>query len=224
MKYSKEFKEEALKLSDEIGVKKAAQQLGIQYYTLSDWRSKRSAAIKHQKDQMSGAKAICKFLKISESGYYRWLKNQGKPGARKILLVKIQGILAEHPDNRNYGVRRMHTALAQRGMYVSIRTVYRTMSESGLIHRCRRPHGITKADTATQDRDNLIKRDFTASAPLKKLLTDITEVQCADGKLYVSPVRDCYRSTDGSKKRSFTATAAASIPAMLFAERSCHPG
>ena len=47
MKYSKEFKEEALKLSDEIGVKKAAQQLGIQYYTLSDWRSKRSAAIKH---------------------------------------------------------------------------------------------------------------------------------------------------------------------------------
>ena len=27
--YSKEFKEEALKLSDEIGVKKAAQQLGI---------------------------------------------------------------------------------------------------------------------------------------------------------------------------------------------------
>lgn len=49
MKYSKEFKEEALKLSDGIGVKKAAQQLGIQYYTLSDWRSKRSAEIKHQK-------------------------------------------------------------------------------------------------------------------------------------------------------------------------------
>lgn len=86
----------------------------------------------------------------------------------------------------------MHTALAQRRTYVSIRTVYRTMSEAGLIHRCHRPHGITKADTATQDRDNLIKRDFTASAPLKKLLTDITEVQCADGKLYVSQVLDCY--------------------------------
>ena len=37
--YSKEFKEEALKLSDEIGVKKAAQQLGIAYYTLADWHS-----------------------------------------------------------------------------------------------------------------------------------------------------------------------------------------
>lgn len=40
MNYSKEFKEEALKLSDEIGVKKAAAQLGLKYYTLADWRSK----------------------------------------------------------------------------------------------------------------------------------------------------------------------------------------
>ena len=37
--YSKEFKEEAKRLSDEIGVKKAAAQLGIPYYTLADWRN-----------------------------------------------------------------------------------------------------------------------------------------------------------------------------------------
>ena len=41
-KYSKEFKEEALKLSDEIGVKKAVLQLGLQYYTLAEY-------IKHYK-------------------------------------------------------------------------------------------------------------------------------------------------------------------------------
>ena len=34
--YSKEFKEEALKLSDGLGVKKAAQQLGVAYCTLAD--------------------------------------------------------------------------------------------------------------------------------------------------------------------------------------------
>lgn len=39
--YSKEFKQEALRLSDEIGVKKAAVQLGIPYYTLADWRKDR---------------------------------------------------------------------------------------------------------------------------------------------------------------------------------------
>lgn len=46
-KYSKEFKEEALKLSDEIGVKKAAAQLGLQYYTLADWRKDRKSIEKH---------------------------------------------------------------------------------------------------------------------------------------------------------------------------------
>ena len=39
--YSKEFKAEAVRLSDEIGVKKAAEQLGIPYFTLADWRSGR---------------------------------------------------------------------------------------------------------------------------------------------------------------------------------------
>ena len=39
--YSKELKEEAIKLSDEIGNKKAAAQLGIPYYTLADWRNHR---------------------------------------------------------------------------------------------------------------------------------------------------------------------------------------
>ena len=39
MKYDNPFKLEALKLSDEIGVRKAADQLGIPYYTLDDWRN-----------------------------------------------------------------------------------------------------------------------------------------------------------------------------------------
>ena len=38
--YSKEFKEEAIRLSDEIRNKKAAMQLGIPYYTLADWHNR----------------------------------------------------------------------------------------------------------------------------------------------------------------------------------------
>ena len=38
--YSKEFKAEAIRFSDEIGVKKDAAQLGIPYYTLADWRNR----------------------------------------------------------------------------------------------------------------------------------------------------------------------------------------
>ena len=38
-KYSREFKEEAMKLSDETGVRKASEQPGIPYYTIADWRN-----------------------------------------------------------------------------------------------------------------------------------------------------------------------------------------
>lgn len=41
IQYDKSFKEETVKLSDEIGVKAAAAQLGIPYYTLSGWRNNR---------------------------------------------------------------------------------------------------------------------------------------------------------------------------------------
>ncbi|MGI5115812.1 transposase [Treponema sp. SP13] len=49
VKYSREFKEQALLLSDEIGVKKAAEQLGINYSTLADWRKTRNRKAKEER-------------------------------------------------------------------------------------------------------------------------------------------------------------------------------
>ena len=135
---------------------------------------------------------MCKKLKVSESGYYRWLKNRDKPTSRQLLSVEIQKIMDEHPDNDNYGVDRMRIALSQAGIDVSKSTVRRTMREMGLIHKRHIPHGITKATTEVQEKENLIKRDFTSEEPLKKVLSDITEIQCYDGKLYASAVLDCF--------------------------------
>jgi len=135
---------------------------------------------------------MCKVLKVSESGYYRWLKNREKPTSRQLLSVEIGKIKDEHPDNDNYGVDRMRIALKQNGIEVSKSTVRRTMKEMGLIHKRHTPHGITKATTEIQDKENLIKRDFSADEPLKKVLSDITEIQCSDGKLYASAVLDCF--------------------------------
>ena len=135
---------------------------------------------------------MCRVLCLSESGYYRWLRNREKRNRRQLLAVKIDAILAEHPDNRNYGVDRVCLALEQDGVDVSRRTVYRVMKENGWLHKRRIPHGITKATTEAQEQENILKRDFSAQRPSEKFLTDITEVQCADGKLYVSPIMDCF--------------------------------
>ena len=135
---------------------------------------------------------LCKVLKINESGYYRWLKNRDKLSSRQLLLVEIQSIVNKHPDNDNYGINRIQIALEQKNIKRSRRTVYRAMQEGNLLHHVRKPHGITKATDEVQEKENLIKRNFSSDRPLKKLLTDITEVQCSDGKLYISPVFDCY--------------------------------
>ena len=67
------------------------------------------------------------------------------------------------------------------------------MRDLGLIHeRKRRPKGLTKATTEAQEKESLIKQDFSSVAPFKKVLTDITQVQCFVGKLYISPSLDCF--------------------------------
>jgi transposase InsO family protein len=131
-------------------------------------------------------------LCVNESGYYRKVRNSEKPNKTHLLSVEIENIINEHEDNKNYGVLRMMTALAQRGINASKRTIYRVMSTLGYIHKRHIPHGITKATTEQQEQENIIKRDFTSIEPNTKYLTDITEISCYEGKLYISPVLDCF--------------------------------
>lgn len=136
---------------------------------------------------------MCAVLGVNESGYYRWLKSLEMPKRDELLPVKMKNILDEYEDNDNYGAERMQLALKQNGIKAGIRKIKRIMRENGWLHeKKRRPNGITKADIEAQKTENLIQRDFSAERPYEKLLTDITEVQCADGKLYVSPIMDCF--------------------------------
>ena len=135
----------------------------------------------------------CQVLGVSESGYYRYKSSIGKPRRDEILTVEMKKILDTHPDNDNYGAQRMQLALRQTGREAGMRRIKRIMRENGWLHeRKRRPKGITKADNEAQKAENLLNGDFTAQGPCEKLLTDITEVQCADGKLYISPIMDCF--------------------------------
>ena len=63
----------------------------------------------------------------------------------------------------------------------------------GLIHeRKRRPKGLTKATTEIQEKENLIRQDFSADKPYTKLLTDISQIQCIYRKPYILPIIDCF--------------------------------
>jgi transposase InsO family protein len=137
--------------------------------------------------------AMCHTLKVSESGYYRHILHTCQPNHWQLLLAKIRGIIARYPDNDNYGVKRIRLALEQDGIIVSKSTVRRTMKKGGLLKKSpRHSCSLTKADADAQKVENLIHRDFTAEEPNRKWLTDITQIPCRDGKLYIAPVLDCY--------------------------------
>ena len=112
-------------------------------------------------------------------------------------MIKIH---EEDQYNDCYGRERMYLALQQRKAAgktdIDIpceATVRKVMVQIGLIHKPRRkPNGITKADRLAQKSDDLLRRDFYADRPLKKAVTDMSEVKAKDGKLYVSAIFDCF--------------------------------
>lgn len=136
---------------------------------------------------------MCDVLDVSETGYYRFKRNLGRPDKDAVLSAVMQDVLDEHPFNDNYGVDRMQIALMHRGYTVGKRRISRIMKENGWLHeRKRRPKGLTRATTEIQEKENLIKQDFTSDQPYQKLLTDISQISCRDGKLYISPMMDCF--------------------------------
>jgi putative transposase len=94
---------------------------------------------------------------------------------------------------RCYGYRRMQASLSKQCMNISEKVVQRLMKQECLVAttRKRRRYGSYMGEISPAP-DNLLNRDFSASAPNEKWLTDITEFQIPAGKVYLSPMIDCF--------------------------------
>lgn len=155
-------------------------------------------AIKTEDGRIKGKISLyCKALDVTRQAFHHYLKTKDLPWKYQSLADAMLDICAEDECNDTYGRIRMHQALQQKqpnGVDIpSERTVYRVMEEIGLSHKPKRkPNGITKTDKEARKSDDLIKRDFTSDKPLKKCVTDMTEIKALDGKLYVSAIFDCF--------------------------------
>ena len=92
-----------------------------------------------------------------------------------------------------YGYRRMQASLARQRLCLSEKIVRRLMKEESLVAvtRKRRRYGSYLGEISPAP-ENLLNRDFRARAPNEKWLTDITEFQIPAGKVYLSPMIDCF--------------------------------
>lgn len=139
----------------------------------------------------------CRMLNVTRQGFYKYLANKDRPWKYRDLADAMRATASEDECNDAYERIRMYQALLlkqpERIRIPGERTVYRIMKKIGLRHRPKRkPNGITKADREARKSNDLLKRDFTSAEPLKKCVTDITEIKAKDGKLYVSAIFDCY--------------------------------
>ena len=94
---------------------------------------------------------------------------------------------------RCYGYRRIHASLSDQSVKISEKVVRRLMKQECLVAATskRRRYGSYLGEISPAP-DNLLNRDFSASAPNEKWLTDITEFQIPAGKVYLSPMIDCF--------------------------------
>ena len=134
-------------------------------------------------------KALC----VGETGYYKFRRNIGKHCKDAVLSAILQEILYKSPHNDNYGIPCMQLALSQRGFKPGVRRITRIIRENGWFRKHhRKPNGLTYSTTEVQEKENLIKQDFSSDKSHSKMFTDISRIQCMYGRLYISPIMDCY--------------------------------
>ena len=147
-----------------------------------------------------GIEPICRVLsentevKIAPGTYYAFVNREPSARARRDAVLKehIMRIHA-HPRMRVYGIRKIHAQLVREGHDVARCTVERLCRELGVrgTVRGRWPRTTKPAPETGRPRD-LVERDFTATAPDRLWVADLTYVRTQSGWVYVAFVLDVY--------------------------------
>lgn len=148
-----------------------------------------------------GITEMCKYFKVSRSGYYGYVSRMDIPAKDLPLAEKI----AECQDKcgKTYGYRRVHIWLERQGIYHNPKTILRIMQKYSLLSVCRR-RKYRKYGQHLHKYDNLLNRDFTAEKPNQKWVTDISYIHTKQGVLYLSIIRDLFDNSIVSYKTSQT--------------------
>ena len=136
---------------------------------------------------------MCRVLDVSRSGYYAWRCRERSARAQADEALKRQ-IQATHERSRGtYGVPRVHAELEASGMSVSRKRVARLMRELGLQGVSRRKGTrTTRRDRRARPAPDLVARDFSADAPDRLWVADITFVPTWAGFLFLAVVVDVF--------------------------------
>lgn len=134
---------------------------------------------------------LLKKLQLSKSSYYYQEKLLLHPNKYGSLQVRIKELFNENKSR--YAYRRIHALLRREAIIVSEKIVRRIIKEENLMVKVKRTAKYNSyAGEVTPSIPNKIERDFSAKKPNSKWLTDITKFAIPAGKVYLSPIVDCF--------------------------------
>lgn len=136
---------------------------------------------------------LCRVLQVSKSGYYAWLRRGPSCRALEDEKLRPKVVAAFELGRGTYGSVRVRRELIDQGFEIGRRRVARLMGEMGLAGLpARKFQTTTDSNHAKPIAANVLDRDFEASRPNEKWVTDITYVWTAEGWLYLAAVLDLY--------------------------------
>lgn len=131
----------------------------------------------------------CRVLKIARQPYYRWLKCP-VTDAELTEAYRANALFDAHKDDPEFGYRFLVDEAADAGQPMADRTAWRICSDNQWWSRFGKKKRGSGKKAGPPVHDDLVKRNFTADAPNKLWLTDITEHWTGEGKLYLCAVKD----------------------------------
>lgn len=170
---------------------------------------------------------MCEVLQVSRSGYYAWLR---RPRSRREtedrhLARKIAAIHVQHRGR--YGSPRILADLRDDGIATSRRRVARLMRQQELKWcRTRRFRVTTDSDHALAVAPNVLDRNFSASAPDRAWVGDMTYIWTGEGWLYLAVILDLYsrKAVGWSMGERLSTKLATDALEMAIARRRPAPG
>ncbi|MFE9927292.1 IS3 family transposase [Streptomyces sp. NPDC005774] len=119
-----------------------------------------------------------------------------------MLTERIRQI---HTDSGGiHGSPRVHAVLRREGVAVGRKRVERLMREADLVGISARRKGFTRRDPKAMLAPDLVQRDFTAPAPNRLWVTDLTMTSTGEGPLWLSAIRDAFPRREKSLVNTYT--------------------
>jgi putative transposase len=135
---------------------------------------------------------MCRLLNVSTSGYYDSLKRQPCPQQARRRAITQAAAHSYFESNRIYGYRKVYEDVTET-IACCQETIRRVMRNIGLYSRIKRKFIVTTdSDHILSVAENLLNRDFTATAPNRKWVADITYIPTKQGWLYLAVVLDLF--------------------------------